>query len=780
MAVMWVLARFVTRFSKTIVAIVLLLTVVLGWSATHIQRRVDLEENLPRSNPRLAVFHEFRKEYGSGSSVVAILTARDVFSPHALGLVDRLTRGLRDIQGVKRVTSLTNLTEFQGQGDLLKSGPLVAEVPRTREESDALRHRIMSDPWYAGRLVSQDGRSTIVSVTLANADTLEEALSTLDRIRSYVNRAKGDLTVNFAGSLVMDEQIDRALGRDVAVLFPIVLLAIAAILFLSFRNWQGVILPLATVLMSVAWTLGVMALLGRPLSLVNNIMPVLLIGVGSAYGIHIVARYQEALRDGLNQREAVRLTVAGTGFGVWMAAITTVAGFGSLALSKIRMIFDFGVFSAMGVAVAFLVSITFIPAVLILRRPPRLRAARQTGRRAVAMAGRGLLSGSARVFARHPVLTIAASLLIVALALAGWPRLRATFEPAEFLPAGSDHRLAEALVDAKFGGSAELEVLVRGDLNDVRVLQKIERFQTIMRESGVSRPISIVDLLARVNRAFHSGDPAFEVLPADSAVVPQYLLLLTLSTAPDELAQFMSFDQTEARISARISNVMSTGDRTRLIAALERRAAEIFGRNTQVRVTGMPVIELAMLDIIRDEQMQNIYSSLAAVLCLVVLAFRSLSAGVACLTPIGLTIIYCFGLMGWSGIPLNAATATMASLATGMGVDYSIHFYRRYLEERRHGLGLADALAETAGTTGAAIIANALAVGAGFAILLFSKLQIFRSFGGLIALTMLLTAFGALTILPALLVLRVRLLGEPRNFRLPGGGEVGARQELPK
>ena len=762
------LARLVIRFPRTIVLSVLVLTAILGWSATRIQRRVDLEENLPRSNPRLAVFHEFREMYGSGSSMVAILTARDIFSPHALGLVDRLTRGLRDVEGVKRVTSLTNLTEFQGQGDLLKSGPLVAEVPRTKGESGVLRGRIMSDPWYAGRLVSRDGRSTIISVNLANADTLEEALATLDRIRAYVDRAKGDLTVNYAGSLVMDEQIDRALGRDVAVLFPIVLLAIAAILFLSFRNLQGVFLPLATVLMSVAWTLGVMALLGRTLSLVNNIMPVLLIGVGSAYGIHIVARYQEALRDGLAKRDAVRLTVAGTGFGVWMAAITTVAGFGSLALSKIRMIFDFGVFSALGVAVAFLISLTFIPALLILQRPPRLRVSRKKGERAATEAGRGLLSASARVFTRHPVITIGVSVLVMALALAGWPRLRATFEPAEFLPAGSDHRRAEALVDAKFGGSAELEVLVRGDLNDAEVLRKIERFQAAMRELGTSRPISIVDLLARVNRAFHGGDPAYEVLPAESVVVPQYLLLLTLSTTPDELAQFMSFDQTEARISARISNVMSTGARTRLIADLERRAAEIFGRDAQVRVTGMPIIELAMMDIIRDEQMQNIYSSLAAVLCLVVLAFRSLAAGVVCLAPIGLTIIYCFGLMGWFGIPLNAATATMASLATGMGVDYSIHFYRRYLEERRRGLGLEDAVAATAGTTGAAIVANALAVGAGFAILLFSKLQIFRSFGGLIALTMLLTAFGALTVLPALLQLRVRLLGEPRIVRLPG------------
>ncbi|MCL6614897.1 MAG: MMPL family transporter, partial [Firmicutes bacterium] len=366
------LARFVARFPKAIIAVAVLATLVLGLAALRIERRVDLEENLPKTNPRLAVFHEFRAEYGSGGSVVIILTARDVFAPRSLAALDRLTKGLLDLQGVKSVTSLTNLTEFVGEGETLRSGPIISTLPKTQAEARALRERILADPWYAGRLVSEDGRASIIVVSLANAETLEEALRTLDRVRAYVGRAKGDFTANFAGSLVMDEQIDRALGADVAFLFPIVLLAIAVVLFLSFRTVRGVVLPLVTVGISVIWTLGIMSLLGRPLSLVSNIVPVLLLGVGSAYGIHIVARFQEKIQAGLGREEAVRSTIAGTGFGVWMAAITTVAGFGSLALSKIRMIFDFGVFSALGVAVAFMVSITFIPALLLLLPLPRL------------------------------------------------------------------------------------------------------------------------------------------------------------------------------------------------------------------------------------------------------------------------------------------------------------------------------------------------------------------------------------------------------------------------
>ncbi|MGQ9780208.1 MAG: efflux RND transporter permease subunit [Bacillota bacterium] len=765
------LARFVARFPRSIVAVVILITLALGLAATRIERRVDLEENLPKSEPRLAVFHEFREQYGSGSSVVIVLSGRDLFQPKALATIDRLTNGLLDLPGIKSVTSLTNLTEFTGEGDTLRSGPVISTLPKTISEARALRERILADPWYAGRLVAKDGRATIIVVNLANAATLEEALRTLDRVRAYVNRAKGHLTANFAGSLVMDEQIDRALGADVGFLFPLVLLAIAVVLFLSFRTIRGVVLPLFTVGISIVWTLGIMALLGRPLSLISNIVPVLLLGVGSAYGIHIVARFQEKIQAGLGREEAVRSTVAGTGFGVWMAAITTVAGFGSLALSKIRMIFDFGVFSALGVAVAFLVSITFIPALLLLLPPPRL-ARRETQKGAVGASARTILSRILVFFARgvirRPALVLFLAGLLAVASLVGWARLTTTFEMADFLPPGSEHRQAEALVDKEFGGSAEIEVLVEGDLADPEVLLGIQRLQQKMVELGATRPLSIVDLLVRVNRAFHGGDPAYEVLPDDPALLPQYLFLLTLSTSPDELSRFMRFDQREACISARISNMMSTAERERLIAALEKEAKAIFGRRARVRVTGMPVIELVMMDLIRREQMQNIYSSLLAVFALVVLAFRSFAAGFGCLLPIALTIVYSFGLMGWAGVPLNAATATMASLATGMGVDYSIHYYRRYLEERRGGLARKEAIVATARTTGAAIVTNAVSVAVGFGILVFSGLPIFRSFGGLVALTMLLTAFGALTVLPAAIGLG---LGVRLEKRLLGAAE---------
>jgi hypothetical protein len=179
------------------------------------------------------------------------------------------------------------------------------------------------------------------------------------------------------------------------------------------------------------------------------------------------------------------------------------------------------------------------------------------------------------------------------------------------------------------------------------------------------------------------------------------------------------------------------------------------------------------VDIIDKEQLQNIFASVIAVFIIMLIAFRSLSVGICCMVSILFTIVFNFGLMGFLGIPLNYLNMIIASLATGIGIDYSIHFYIRYKEELRLKKSFSKAVRETIRTTGTAIIANALSVGMGFAVLLFSQVNMFRQFGGLITLTMLVTATGALTILP--LVIYLFLKGQ--GLRTGNGSLIGINGE---
>ncbi len=758
------LSKFVNKFPRLIIAVIIVATIVFGVFAAGIDRQSDLAGSIPSSHPRLKEYLEFMEEYGSNRAVVVVASSDDIFAPQSMQTIDRITNSLTDLPFVVSVSSLTNLVDMKGTPEGLASGPIIPELPQSQAEADLLREGILPNPWYSGNVVSADGKSTLILVNLEYISVFEESKLMLDQITTAVDEANDGLEIHYAGAIVMEQQINRFLNTDVLLLIPVVVFCIVLVLFLTLRSWQGVLLPLATVLISVVWTVGIMSIAGRPLSFLGYVLPVLLVGVGSAYGIHIVARYQEGIRHGLSGQEAIHNAITSTGAAVWMAALTTIAGFGSLVFSKMEMFKDFGAFSAIGVIIAFLISITFIPAILLLLpdRPAKEAAptAKPKRRNGFIAFTENALGHLAAWSAKHYGLVSLGVLLLVFGALLGWPRLTTTFDPGGFLPTNSDHRVAETIVNDGFGGSVELDFLVKGDLNDPAFLNNLVAMQDAVEAMGLQRPLSIADLLIKTNRALHNDDPQYAVIPEDPAIIPQLLFLLSLSGSPDEMMRFMNFDQTEARLSMRVSNVMHTTDRAALLEKIEDLAGSIFGADVEARVTGSPILEMVMMDIIREEQVQNIVLSLITVLLIVVIFFRSFIAGAACLSPIVATVILIFGFMGWAGVPLNTATAIIASLATGIGIDYCIHFYQRYKEERRRGLSIDEAVAETGRTSGLAIISNALSVGSGFGVLLLSGLGIFRSFGGLLALSMVLTALGSITLLPAVIKLNARVFGD--------------------
>ena len=761
------LSVFIVGHSKLVIGIVILLTIIFAWQANDIEQRIDLEENMPEDDLRLSTFTELRDRYSQEDEVTFILTGDNVLSPESLAIVDKITDDFLNHPQIKEVTSLTNLSEFVASEEGISSAQLIEDIPQNEQEARQLRKKILSDPWYVNRLVSQDGQSTIIQFQPIHLDFFEERLALFEDALEIISKNKGNLQINFAGPMAIDYEGDKILGKDLQKLLPMVLLLTLIILFISFRSIRGVLLPTITVILSVIWTIGFMALVNRPLSTITNIMPILLIGVGSAYGIHIIARYREGLSDGLEKRQALMLSVEQTGIGVWLAAITTMVGFGSLALSDFKMIWEFGIFSAFGVFSAFVISVTFIPAVLNLL--PALKI-KKTGK---VTRSRSLLLPLSNLIIDRKKTILSIALLLISISAIGWPMVKTEISMTDIFPHDSELIKTEKIIDERYGGSSQFIILAKGDLNNLELLKQMESYQEEMVKLGTGQPTSVVDMLKRLNRAFHEGKEEYEALPDNPELVPQLLFLLEISARPGDLEGLMNFDQTEALIYAPISSVMGFGEKKELVEQLELKAKEIFTGGNQAIVSGVPVAELAAVDIIDKEQLQNIFASVIAVFIIMLIAFRSLSVGICCMVSIIFTIVFNFGLMGFLGIPLNYLNMIIASLATGIGIDYSIHFYIRYKEELRLKKSFSKAVRETIRTTGTAIIANALSVGMGFAVLLFSQVNMFRQFGGLITLTMLVTATGALTILP--LVIYLFLKGQ--GLRTGNGSLIGINGE---
>lgn len=746
------LNRLVTSHPVITIVITLVLTGFFFYGLTKVTIVTDVGKMLPEENLKIIAFNEVDETFGGAEFIMVALESGNIFTYDVLSDIDYLTNELEKIKGISNIRSIINVEEIKGVEDGIEVVDLIEEIPSSEEGLKQLRNRILLDEEYAGNIVSKDGKVAAIVIQLqANANKSQ----VVHKINEVIQNADLEEKIYFMGTPIMEDYIRSNIRDDMKRLIPIVIFVVIIVLFLTFQNLLGILLPLIIVMISTVWAIGLMGFLKIPLSNVSNIMPVILISVGTAYGIHILAHYQEELAFGSSKKEAIEKTISTVGLAVILAGITTVMGFAANSFSPLRPIREFGIFTAFGVGVAFFISVTFIPAILFLLRTSRSKTFSKRGKNGLLML---LLKKVAILTTKSPKVVLIVTVIVGLLALVIIPRLSTEFDLMSFFKPNSPQRIAFNLVKEKFGGSDLIQVAVKGDIQEPDVLKSMEQFQDEIKEIGIlGRPYSVVNVLKDVNEALHEGDPHYKVLPSSSEEVAQYLLLLSLGGAED-LDGIISFGYDQALIQARVAIIGSSSEeKERMIKNVEESIERNFNNeNTKVVLTGMPVLEQEMTNLLVKGQLQSLAVAVLFVLILMVIVTRSFIYGTFCIIPIVLTVILNFGVMSWLKVPLDLVTAMIACVAIGIGIDYSIHFLNRYKVEKRDGKIIEEAIKVATITTGQAILCNAIAVGLGFLVLVFSSFPPLGRFGWLIALTMLFSSCGALVVLPSLLILRDR------------------------
>lgn len=314
---------------------------------------------------------------------------------------------------------------------------------------------------------------------------------------------------------------------------------------------------------------------------------------------------------------------------------------------------------------------------------------------------------------------------------------------------GNPTRIAEDIMTRKFGGTKPVFVLFKGDVQSPEFLNTMLRTEEYMKKSpGVVGTQSVAGLIADINGAFGEGNK----IPEEKEMIEQLWFLLD---GNENLKKFVSDDLDEAII---ISRFMSPENREKI--AFKEYMTDFINKNSTaectIEVTGMPFIEATMEQSLLKSQIGSLSLAILIVIVIVSLILRSFSAGIYAAVPIISTIVILFGVMGYSGIPLNIATVLVASIAMGIGIDYSIHVITHFNSHINEGATISNALDETLAVSGRAIIINVMSVSAGFLVLLFSEMVPLQYFGLLIALSMAGSGLSALTFLPAILIFSSR------------------------
>ncbi|MGI6036418.1 MAG: efflux RND transporter permease subunit [Limnochordia bacterium] len=735
---MLALSRFIQRRPLAILIIILSLTIFFALNARKVTMTTDVRDFFPGDHPEVKAYDEIADTFGGTEYIMVATEGEDVFQKESLELIQSLTERFESIPGVDRVRSLTNVEEVKGTAWGIELSSLLEELPRDEEEAARFRSRVLQDDFYAGSVVSGDGKLSLLALELdpqANAvEVADGVLGAIDEERVYAT-----------GTPVLNSLLAKSMKEDLIRLIPLVVLLIALVLYLYFHNLWGVLLPFLTVIISTIWTMGSMGLSGRQMTPLNSVMPVILITLGNAYGIHILSRfYDEASRE--DPGKAIENTLVSVGTAVLMAGTTTIAGFLSNSTSTIVQMREFGFFTGFGILIALGISLIFIPAVLLYVKVPNRDASRESG------VFRNILLRMAQLTVAAPGRVIIVMLLAAGIFTLGVPLLTTNSNLFNFFDHDTQPRIAYELVKSSFSGSESLELVIEGDILEPEVLRSIESLQDELEATGLTgKPISIVDVLKRVNMALNDGDPAHKEIPASRELAAQYLLLLEMSD-PDFLTRFITVDYSQARIQAMVKDTSPEG----LASLFDQVDALTKEHGGNVTTTGMVKLLDALAAMIIRGQISSLTLSLIAVFLLVRWLTNSWEGSLLSTLLITLSTAATFGFMGWTGVALDMVTVLISSIGIGVGVDYSVHVYSGYQEARKKGKEPADAIIAAICQRGKAIICNAAAVIGGFLIFLFSSFPPLRYFGSLVSFTMFFAALFSLTLLPALIMARAK------------------------
>ena len=570
-----------------------------------------------------------------------------------------------------------------------------------------------------------------------------------------------------------------------------VALASAATLLLVFAVWSvassrlrrtvaDTMLTMATIFFAISWMNGIGYFIYGEQGPMTQILPILLIGLGVDYAIHLTSRYREDVHSGATVDEAVTSSVRTVGVALALATVTTAIGFLTNVFNEIPALREFGVLASIGIVASFLLAMTFVPAVReVLDR---------AGARKGTLDEESLAGGASRLLPRMIGSTAtlakkaAVAMVIVSIALGafgGWAtftQLEAKFDFLDFVPTTSPIRQTAVTLGDRFAFPETTSVLIEGDVSSgeawnsmaaaTNAIAAVDNVVVVDGFPVANSPISVVAQLANPESPVFAPEVGMAAqalgMGPDLTVTGDSVTSLydaAFAAAPDQMAAVLARTDSGQHEAAlfRISTQAGSEGVAALGADLDAALVPVEDAGLDAVVTSGEIVGDVVVTSLRNSQVSSLLLTLGAALVLLVLNFwvevRRPFLGVLTTVPVGLVVLLSFGIMAALGIPFGPVTATIAALAIGIGIPYMIHITHRYEEDRARCETADEAIESTLTFTGGALAGSALTTIAGFGILVVSSTIPFRQFGFVTAYTILLALVAAVLFLPSYLYL---------------------------
>jgi len=687
---------------------------------------------------------------------------------------------------INEILSPITMKDIIGEDDMLETIELVQTddygnriLPKSDAEFQVFIDNLRRNPVFEKGIFATDDTGNITDMgvivrfhDISNSDPIAREI--LDIVEF-----NDELDIVPQGEPVVLIWINNFMQQDLMRLVPLVMLVAIIIFFINFKSFRGVVLPTVTLSMATLWILGLMGHLGIKITTVGISIPILMIAVGSSYAIHILNQYYADynLISDKGKTEGLLHAMSHISVTVLLTGLTTFVAFLTLATHELSAIREWGIFSALGIVFAVLISSSIIPAGLKLmpHKKENGRVMKKTGVNSPIIDR--MIHGMTVGAIYHYKKVLAVVLVLMVLSVVGMFRLKVETELLYYFKENNFIRTSARLIEEKFGGRWGFNVLIdSGETDGVKnahYLKSVSDFRRWVESDSnsdlcIGRTDAFPDFIKTMHMAMNNDNPAFFKVPDSDMDILDYFELYSdedenSDGRVDRFESYIDPDFRTCNVMTRLGQngdgLLGTAGLKHILKRISEHLSTTLPAEYTYKITGYPLMLIKSVDYIVNGQVQSLLLTLLVVGIVVLILLKDIRAAILSLIPMSVAVIINFGIMGWFGIHLDIATSIIAAITIGIGVDDTIHFLNTFRHYRKQGFNVDMSIEKTLQVAGKAIIFTSLALIFGFSVLELSTFKPLMLFGFLMAVTMVATSIGALLVLPAAIKLtKIRLV----------------------
>ena len=715
------IVSFILNHPKKVLALIGITTYFFAISLIDLNYNFTIEQLFAKDKKESDTYFEFQKEFSREDNV--FLLVHKLPSNLIDGFIDSLYQITSTLDSSPYFNEIVSVTDTYNHSKSEEGGDISAQLLN---------------------MVSKDSTFGSIWITLKDEyNSFKKRSEVIDYLKATTEKFDWDWT--YSGlPVVRNTYVDYMIQDNIRFIPPVALILVIA-LALLFRHWLYVVLPLVTVLITACWILGIMSITGKGLNVMTYMVPTLLFIIGVSDSIHLLSRLNIYLQKKSSMREALELSMKDMGIALFLTSLTTAIGFLALLYSSIAIVQEFGLFIACGVFIAYLLTLTFIPSVLILmRKRVEIGSISQSNKRMK------FLKRVSKIVRLNPKPIAALAIFLTVILFTGAFNVSTGSSLLSDLHPKSGLYIDLKNVEKWFGGILPLEIIITKDdsveilMHDSLVMDHIQKFQGYISELfPYSNWISLQKILEQVLREISPQ----EKFPPDQETLDQLYLLTQGQTET-----LINFEENSLRISGMLPD-LSSNKLDSVEASIAKYVNENFPSWLSVTITGTMPVALKTNNYLIVDLFSGFGLAFIFISIIMGLMFFSVRIGLISMLPNLLPIIFAAGYLGFAGIPIRPPIAITFSICLGIAVDDSLHFLFRFWQERKIAGDLDEAVANTIETTGLAMLTTTIVLVSGFLVITVSSFIPTAQFGVISAITLCVALITDITLLPVLLIL---------------------------